>query len=150
MYLCGAVSGWPDKQSMVSGRYRTDKLVRHWSAENRSGTCRLPGCQDQVGSLEHILLHCPALSDARARAISLWSSFLVSKPSLFPLISHYTMCDEINQMQFLLDPTCLPKVITANQVDPLTIHHCMYLTRTWNYTIHIERQKMLKLLNLTN
>ena len=52
---------------MLSGRYRTDYLTRHWSKSNPSGHCLLPGCVgDQHGTLEHILLHCPALSEARS------------------------------------------------------------------------------------
>ena len=43
---------------MLSGRYRTDRLTRHWNKSNPDGLCRLPGCLDQEGSLEHILLHC--------------------------------------------------------------------------------------------
>ena len=46
---------------MLSGRYPTDKLVRHWS-RNKSGVCLLPGCSGSaLGSLEHILLQCPTL-----------------------------------------------------------------------------------------
>ena len=131
---------------MLSGRYRTDRLVRHWSNDNEAGLCRL--CQGEVGSLEHMLLYCPALSEARSRATSLWSSFLVSKPALFPLIVRHTICPESLRMRFLLDPSCLPEVITADQNVPNTLHHCLYLTRTWNFTIHIARMKMLKLLNL--
>ena len=35
---------------MLSGRYVTDKLSRHWS-QNKSGICSLPGCTGQaIGS----------------------------------------------------------------------------------------------------
>ena len=41
---------------MLSGRYPTDKLVRHWS-KNKSCVCLLLGCSGSaLGSLEHLLL----------------------------------------------------------------------------------------------
>ena len=44
---------------MLSGRYRSDQLARHWSKTNQSGLCQLPGCSGgEPGSLEHILLNC--------------------------------------------------------------------------------------------
>ena len=50
---------------MLSGRYRTDRLSRHWTKDNPNGYCRLPGCHDQVGDLQHILLSCTALTESR-------------------------------------------------------------------------------------
>ena len=29
---------------MLSGRYRTDRLARYWTPDNKDGHCRLPGC----------------------------------------------------------------------------------------------------------
>ena len=63
---------------MLSGRYRTDYLSRHWSNRNPSGYCTLPGCVEQIGSLEHLLLYCPALADARCGVINLWANHKVS------------------------------------------------------------------------
>ena len=42
---------------MLSGRYRTDRLTRHWNKDNPHGFCRLPGCLHEEGNLAHILLH---------------------------------------------------------------------------------------------
>ena len=57
---------------MLSGRYRTDRLVRHWSTTNPTGVCLLPGCSgEEVGSLEHILVYCPALSTVRSDIVKL-------------------------------------------------------------------------------
>ena len=42
---------------MLSGRYITDNLSRHWN-QNKLGLCIIPGCTgDDVGSLEHYLLY---------------------------------------------------------------------------------------------
>ena len=46
---------------MLSGRYRTDWLRRHWTGE--SGACRLPACTFNQGDLPHLLTGaCPALA----------------------------------------------------------------------------------------
>ena len=133
---------------MLSGRYRTDRLTRHWNISNPDGLCRLPGCLNQEGSLEHILLCCPALSEARSRIVSLISAFLVSRQELFPIIYHYTIENEGFLLQFLLDPSCLPLVISTNQNYPDTLKHCLYLARTWCYSIHLSRSKLLKQMGL--
>ena len=44
---------------MVSGRFRSDYLCRHWS-DNRLGHCQADTCVGVVGDLEHLLEHCPA------------------------------------------------------------------------------------------
>ena len=36
---------------MLSGRYRTCWLRRHWSGD-QTGMCRVPGCDDQPGTLQ--------------------------------------------------------------------------------------------------
>ena len=42
---------------MLSGRYLTDKLQRHWTV-NKAGLCLLPTCSPPAeGSLDHLLLH---------------------------------------------------------------------------------------------
>ena len=72
---------------MLSGRYRTDHLVRHWSKTNPTGLCRLPGCTgDMIGDLQHILLYCPALKDTRLHLSNHWANFMTSRPYLFPII----------------------------------------------------------------
>ena len=55
---------------MLSGRYLTDRLQRHWT-QNKSGKCLLPNCLPEAeGSLEHLLLHCPALSHTRSGVLA--------------------------------------------------------------------------------
>ena len=134
---------------MLSGRYRTDRLARHWSSSNPEGLCRLPGCDGQVGSLSHILLHCPALAEARQNCISHWSAFLVSRPWLFPAVSYHTLGGEYLHLQFLLDPFVLPMVILAARTHAEIMQSCFYLARTWNFTIHLTRERLRKMWNLS-
>ena len=133
---------------MLSGRYRTDSLTKHWIRENPEGHCRLPGCSNQVGDLDHILLRCPALAASRVRMISLWSAFMVSRPSLLPVIRNYTIDEDNLLLQFRLDPSCLPMVISTNKAVPSTLQHCLYLARTWCYSTHLARSKILLQMNL--
>ena len=134
---------------MLSGRYRTDRLVRHWSATNKSGICQLPGCTgDDQGTLEHILLNCPALAEARSALIKLWADFLVPRRYLFPIISNLTSSED-SFAQLLLDPSTIPSVISANQVNPDILPCCFYLSRTWAYSVHLRRKKLLESLNQT-
>ena len=46
---------------MLSGRYPTDLLSKHWTYDNPEGFCRLPGCLNLVGNLGHYTpsLLCP-------------------------------------------------------------------------------------------
>ena len=137
---------------MLSGRYRTDSLMRHWSSSNPSGLCRLPGCENQLGTLTHILLHCPALAAARANCISHWTAFLVPRPWLLPIVSHHTLSGDQLHLQFLMDPSVLPMVINSAIEKPDTdiLNSSFYLSRTWNFTIHLSREKIRRMWNLKN
>ena len=96
---------------MLSGRYRTDRLTRHWTPDNPQGICRLSGCSNQEGTLTHILLYCPALSESRLGMIKLWSNFMVSRQALLPIIHFYTILQPDSMIHFLLFPISLPLVI---------------------------------------
>ena len=141
---------------MLSGRYRTDKLVRHWSAHNPNGYCKLPGCSGaEVGDLAHIVLDCPALVNVRLKQISLWSSFLVSHPALFPVISYYTVENRHLMLEFLLDPSTMPMVISCTENNEDCLRHCLYLSRTWLYstrdfTLVSRFNKLLKSQSILN
>ena len=133
---------------MLSGRYRTDRLTRHWTPDNPQGICRLSGCSNQEGTLTHILLYCPALSESRLGMIKLWSNFMVSRQALLPIIHFYTILQPDLMIHLLLDPTSLPLVISIQKTDPETFQHCLYLARTWCFSTHIARTRLLKQQNL--
>ena len=122
---------------MLSGRYRTDRLSRHWTKDNPNGYCRLPGCHDQVGDLQHILLSCTALTESQAGMIKMWSSFMVGKPSLFKAVKEFTIVQENLFMQFLLDPSCIPLVLLTKKSDPNVLQQCLC------FAIHLTRTKLL-------
>ena len=59
---------------MLSGRYPSDYLARHWT-KNKNGYCLLPHCsgRETPGTLEHILLYCSSLAECRQKVLSLAS-----------------------------------------------------------------------------
>ena len=142
--------------AMISGRYVTDYRARHWSKTNPSGECQLclvHGHAFTPGTLDHQLLMCPALAEVRRNSVSLWSAYMVDKPSLLPIISHHTLTPGVEgerlHMQLLLDPSTCPMVISSVQelgVGILT--HLLYLSRTWCHAHHLKRRRLLKLFNI--
>ena len=131
---------------MISGRYRTCLLSRHWSGDS-SGNCSLPTCRlsPTPGSLSHILIDCPDLSPSRMRVFSLWAKYLQDKPTLLPLVRKYlSESDPTLYIQFLLDCSVLPDVIRETQLHGQSVLDSLfYLTRTLCFSIHKARFKLL-------
>ena len=141
---------------MLSGRYVTDYRARHWSSSNPNGYCQLclvTGHIAVLGTLEHLLLKCPALADTRRKSVSHSSNYLVDKPSLLPIVKHHTLTPGHEgtklQMELLLDPSTCPMVISSSQsLGKGTLSHLLYMTRTWCHSHHLKRRRMLKLYNI--
>ena len=133
---------------MVSGRYRTCWLTRHWSGDS-SGDCALPTCQlsgPTSGTLSHILIECPDLAEARGRAIALWAEYLADKPVLFPIVRYHTIesDDPSSFIQLLLDCSVMSDVVKATQTyGSWVLNSFFYLTRSYCYSIHKARLKLL-------
>ena len=134
----------------------SDYRARYWCKSNPDGHCQLClvyGFPPMQGSLEHLLLKCPVLAVVRAHAISHWSSYMVDKPYLLPIVTHHTVStgtdsDQLH-MELLLDPSTCPKVITAVQESGSSILcHLLYMSRTWCYAHHLKRRRLLKLNNI--
>jgi hypothetical protein len=132
---------------MLSGRYRTCWLRRHWSGD-QTGACRVPGCTvDTPGTLLHLATgQCPGLAPATARAAGHWQSFLHYHPALLPLIQVYSVGSPEEFLKFLLDPSTQPGVITlAQEQGHEVVGQACYLARTWLYTLHRARLEGLGL-----
>ena len=130
---------------MLSGRYLTDKLQRHWT-QNRNGYCLLPQCLPKSdGSLEHLLLHCQALSTTRTKLYQLCTT-LAQESSLLSTILNSILLSDNNELilQLVLDCSVLPIVIRTTQIyGTQTRDRLLYLGRTWCYNIHRERMYQL-------
>ena len=134
---------------MLSGRYRTESLTKHWGP-NKSGTCQMQmakECETISEDISHILQQCPALDSTRIRLLDYTRVFSLNLPD--DVADTLTSCCDIKSsdfVQFLLDCSVLPRVITLFQayhgvLDILSLF--FEVTRTWIYTIHRERLKRL-------
>ena len=113
---------------MLSGRYRTDYLCRHWS-KNKSGCC--------------------LLSQTRKKLMSFTNDLVPTIPHLGGIMLSFSSTDHPQFIQFLLDPSAISEVIEATQnYGSDTLHHLFYITRTWVYTLHRERLKLLGRFNV--
>ena len=134
---------------MLSGKYLTDQLQRHWT-QNKDGFCLLPACQPKsIGSLEHLLLHCPALQSTRFKLFKLCFKISLESSHLLSIISSVFLSgDQTRIMQLILDCTAMPEVIKSNQTSGTeTRDRLLYIGRTWCYSIHRERMTQLGLLS---
>ena len=128
---------------MLSGRYRTAVLTRHWGS-NKSGCCPVPDCTEQE-SLEHLLVVCPYYDQYRTRLRSLWTN--TKNQYLKSLVSEVLLSTTNELVQFILDPSVHPVIISHVQAYGKELLNLVFhLTRTWCFTIHRERVKLLKLL----
>ena len=131
---------------MLSGRYRTCWLTRHWS-DNPTGNCSLPTCRlnPTPGTLSHILTECKDLLPARKRVFSLWTDHMQEKPDLMSIIMKYTANSESSLfVQFLLDCTVLSDVrALKKQLGDWVHDSLLYLTRTFCFSVHKSRLKLL-------
>ena len=131
---------------MLSGCFRSCWLSRHWSGDS-SGFCSLPTCRlnPTSGTLSHILTECEDVSPARQRVFLLWAEHLKNKPFFLPIVRKYTVgSTKAQQIQFILDCTVLPDVITLQQKLDRVVHDSLlYLTRTLCFSVYKARNKLL-------
>ena len=133
---------------MLSGRYRTDLLSSHWTT-NRSGVCLLPLCTGScLGSIEHLLLFCPALHETRNKMMKLMYEVASESLHLHNIISWVLSHPDRKSVltQFLLDCSSLPIVANmCQQYDSVIKQRLYYITRNWCYSMHRSRMTLMKL-----
>ena len=128
---------------MLSGRYRTEWLARHWNL-SRTGTCRSPTCLNLPETLEHLLLWCPAFNETRTSVIRLWLS--CSNHDIHNIVSQVLHGSPKKLLKFILDPSANPSVISLYQVHGDEIYQLVFhLTRTWCFALHKVRSQKLSI-----
>ena len=129
---------------MMSGRYRTERLCRHWS-KNEDGFCLLsPSCSKIIEDIPHILSTCTALTATREKLKDFTLQYSNSVPAITQLIITHCTPSSPNFCQFLVDCSTIPDVILATQTNGKEVlYHLFNITRTWIYTLHKERMKLL-------
>ena len=125
---------------MISGKYRSDHHCRHWTPTNRDGYCLAETCIERRGDIVHILFECPALSHARDRLYDFWLSKTRNWPELLQLIEDILTMSPIIKTHFVLDPPQIPTVLRLATKYEDILGHIYYLTRTFVYYMHRERE----------
>ena len=91
---------------------------------------------------EHILFYCPAYNTARQNAIKL--GLQVKNQHVHKLVTHFLLTGPHKLLQFLLDCSTIPEVISmAQQHGNNIFNDLLYLGRTWCFAIHRMRMKRL-------
>ena len=133
---------------MISGRYRTQSLCSKWSNSDKSGHCPLSkecAALGQIEDLEHLLNTCIALQPTREKLHKFTHKYCSDHPNIIGLVSELCNQSSPDFCQFLLDCSAIPKVqVFANQNENSDIfNHLFHISRTWVYTLHKNRLKIL-------
>ena len=127
---------------MISGRYRDDRLLRHFpSSSSREGICSL--CFVDLGDLEHYLTSCPALSDIRHELFEWWLSSSRTNSHLNLLLQLMISSPSFSFVKFVLDPSAQAEVITLLQNKLIDSDTIFKLTRTYCFAVHKARMKLM-------
>ena len=125
---------------MLSGRYRTDQFVRHFS--DNDGSCAT--CESNIpGDIIHLLLTCPAIQNTRDRLLKNLETNTEISDNAKTLIKIAFQTTH-TATQLLLDPSVLPGAISLKQSkEPLILQHLFKFSRSWCYSVHKSRLKLL-------
>ena len=126
---------------MLSGRYRVGSLLRHFSAEH-SGLCEL--CGHEAEDIVHLVLpRCPKLQERRALLIEYTQCVLSESLVCINIFKSILESSEEKQVQFFLDCSVIPEIIQAAQTNNAILTLLFRATRTWCYSLHRTRLKIL-------
>ena len=64
------------------------------------------------------LAECAGLHSAKVKAVALWGIFLRSNKTLFPIIRDFSLGNPQQFLEFLVDPTTKPAVLSLAQEHP--------------------------------
>ena len=133
---------------MISGKYPTQSLCSKWSNNEKTGICLLSHECAALGlteDLEHILKTCVALQETRSKLLKFTETYSTNNPTISTILSE--LCDQSSPdfCQFLLDCSVLPKlqVFDNKKHRTETFNHLFHVTRTWIYSLHKARLKIL-------
>ena len=128
---------------LMSGRYPSDWHCRHWSPDNKKGSCLLCPDENLPGTIEHLLVSCISLADKREQLIKYMLDQSEDSPQLLSLLNQMFGAPVEELVQFLLDPSVVPLVVQGCQQEHFSLKQVFRLTRTFCYGMHRRRQQML-------
>ena len=129
---------------LLSGRARLGSLIKHFSPAN-DGICEL--CFEEVEDIYHFLqTRCPALkTQANVLREYIKTTLMPSKlcSDIFVSICKNAKDDPKLWLQYVLDCSALPSIIAASQQDNSVLPLMFKATRTYCYSLHRTRLKLL-------
>ena len=132
---------------MLSGRYRTDSLMRKWRTV-LTGYCNLsPNCSNCLDDIEHLLQRCIALEPSRQKLLSFTEKYIINNylhADIVAVIRNFCNPASPSFCQFVLDCTANPLVICLVQHhgSNVVLNSLFDITRTWIFVLHRERLKL--------
>ena len=129
---------------LLSGRFRCGSLLRHCYPERVSGICEL--CTLEIEDIPHIILpKCPLLFEKGNSLLNFAQDTLSATPTAAVIFNDIIIHgkDDNLKVQFMLDPTVIPQVITACQSDNNLLQTILRITTTWCYSLNKTRRKLL-------
>ena len=135
---------------LLSGRYRSDWHCRHWSQSNKEGYCLLCPSESLPGNIEHLLVTCKALDHKRSLLFNFWDKKCEDSPPLLTLLSDIRTSPVDKFIQFVLDPSVVPEVISGCQKNLYSLDDVFHLTRTYCYGLHRRRLQLLGRFNTSS
>ena len=91
-------------------------MCRFWSS-NRKGYCLAETCHEVPGTLEHLLIQCPALEGVRSQLQTLFSTKTIGFPSLHNLVMKKALSSTApQQVKFILDASADAELLQLVQL----------------------------------
>ena len=128
--------------SLLSGRFKTDYLSRHWNKDNPHGFCTLCPGMSYFDTLEHFLISCDTLQDKRNTVIAYWLKTAQEDDQLRNLLVTKLRAPPYILLQFLLDASSDPDVIQGCQHKKFSLDEIFRLTRCWCYALHRRKLQL--------
>ena len=133
---------------LLSGRYNTDWLRRHWTPDNKEGFCSLCPGKSIPGTIEHFLTSCFALDTKRNELFHYWNMQSADDYELRMLLTLKQKSNCFELTQFLVDPSVDPSVIRGVQDRKVNIDQVFKLTRTFVYGLHRKKLQIIGRFNI--
>ena len=126
---------------MLSGRYKTDRLVRHFNPGS-DGHCSLCS-ENEQGDIAHILTQCTSLAELREQLLLKLDQYPISDTSRNLISKVINSGDTNNMVHFFLDCSSVPDVISVTQSCGSTILEELFrFTRAWCFSVHRAKLKL--------
>ena len=128
--------------SLLSGRFKTDYLSKHWVKENPEGYCVLCTHLKLHDTFEHFLIFCNHLAPTRQNVVNYWQNYSDKDDLLRNFLSAKLRSSIQTLMQFLIDPSVDNEVIQGVQSKVIKIEEIYKLTRTWCYALNRKKLQL--------